>query len=226
MLRLRLLLAVAACASAFLPSSPLKVVAPTCLRAETSETGDDNLVVDDAALAHADDQSPDVVAQMLLMPVVRGHLERAGRYLARGADAGEALDLLMGTAGYRRFEWLFPVMAPDEDRDGIPDRIHAGKEGTARRRQRLVRLEHDGELDQVVAMTEGYSASDLAGLIKEAANYGIREVDDRIEEMTAADFRAVTVEDFNKAVRVVRPSVSMQNTQELFDWAEKHGCVS
>ncbi len=78
-------------------------------------------VVDDAALDHADDQSPDVVAQMLLMPVVRGHLERAGRYLAPGADAGRALDLLMGTAGYRRFESLFPVMRPDADHDGIPD---------------------------------------------------------------------------------------------------------
>ena len=51
MVRLRLLFAVAACASAFLPSSPLRVVAPTWLRAETSETEDDNLVVDDAARA-------------------------------------------------------------------------------------------------------------------------------------------------------------------------------
>jgi hypothetical protein len=50
MLRIRLF-AVAACASAFLPSSPLKLGAPTCLRAETSETEDDNLVVDDAARA-------------------------------------------------------------------------------------------------------------------------------------------------------------------------------
>lgn len=82
-------------------------------------------VVDEGALAHADDQSPEPVAQMLLSPVVRGHLERAGRYLAPGAQAGEALDLLMGTAGYRRFTWLFAVMGPDGDGDGVPDAYDA-----------------------------------------------------------------------------------------------------
>lgn len=76
-------------------------------------------VVDDGVLAFADDRSPDLAAQMLLMPVVRGYLEEAGRYLAPGEAAGRAMDLLMGTAGYRRFEWLWPSM-PDPDRDGIP----------------------------------------------------------------------------------------------------------
>ncbi|MEZ4431515.1 MAG: OmpA family protein [bacterium] len=82
-------------------------------------------VVDDAVVAHADDRSADLVAQVLLLPVVGAPLERAGRYLVEGAAGGEALDLLMGTAGYRRFGWLGAGYADDADGDGIGGVIDA-----------------------------------------------------------------------------------------------------
>ena len=82
-------------------------------------------VVDDAVLAHADDRSADLVAQVLLLPVVGAPIDRPGRYLAVGAAGGEALDLLMGTAGYRRFGWLGAGYAEDGDGDGIGGVIDA-----------------------------------------------------------------------------------------------------
>ena len=51
MVRLRLLFAVAACASAFCPAARSRSVRRDMLRAEASEAEDDNLVVDDAARA-------------------------------------------------------------------------------------------------------------------------------------------------------------------------------
>lgn len=63
-------------------------------------------VVDDTVLSFADDKAANLVTQMLLTPDLEmPSLEAPNFYLSQEKDAKEALDLLMGTQGYRRFDW-------------------------------------------------------------------------------------------------------------------------
>lgn len=62
-------------------------------------------VVDDTVISHADDKRGHILSRLLLEPELPGEVEEPNYYLdLTEARSGRALDLLMGTRGYRRFE--------------------------------------------------------------------------------------------------------------------------
>ncbi|HET9622346.1 MAG TPA: MG2 domain-containing protein [Kofleriaceae bacterium] len=74
-------------------------------------------VVDGSVLAFADDKSANVLAHLFLEPELGATgpgarpIEEPNFYLSDQPDAPAALDALLATRGYRRFEWQ-PVFAP------------------------------------------------------------------------------------------------------------------
>ncbi len=72
-------------------------------------------VVDDTVLAFADDKSSKILSKLYLEPELGitpdDPLEEASYYFGGKSDAVAAMDALLATRGYRRFEWQ-PVFAP------------------------------------------------------------------------------------------------------------------
>lgn len=69
-------------------------------------------VVDDTVISFADDKSGHLLSRLLLEPELPGKIEEPNFYLdLTEAQSAKALDLLMGTRGYRRFDWV-PVLQP------------------------------------------------------------------------------------------------------------------
>lgn len=71
-------------------------------------------VVDDTVISFADDKSAHLLSKLLLESELPGKIEEPNFYLdLTESKSALALDLLMGTRGYRRFDWL-PVLRPNE----------------------------------------------------------------------------------------------------------------
>ncbi|MFZ6676805.1 MG2 domain-containing protein [Undibacterium sp. Tian12W] len=69
-------------------------------------------VVDDTVLSFADDKSANMLSRLLLESELPGKIEEPNFYTDLGEDKSAlALDMLMGTRGYRRFDWV-QVLAP------------------------------------------------------------------------------------------------------------------
>jgi alpha-2-macroglobulin-like protein len=63
-------------------------------------------VVDDTVLKYADDKEGNILAQLYLLPEMPGQTVREPNfYFSKDRRAPEAMDLLLGTQGYRRFAW-------------------------------------------------------------------------------------------------------------------------
>ncbi|KAG5859007.1 AAA class ATPase [Encephalitozoon hellem] len=80
-------------------------------------------------------------------------------------------------------------------------------------------------LDEVAKMTEGYSGSDIFNLCREASLEPLREIDD-IKDFKNEDTRPISLEDFRKATRQIRKSVSERDLEIYSDWNSKFGSVS
>ena len=69
-------------------------------------------VVDDTVLNFADDKTPNMLARLYLEPEMPGQkIFEPNFYFSADAKAPHALDLLLGTLGYRRFEWSWVKQA-------------------------------------------------------------------------------------------------------------------
>lgn len=70
-------------------------------------------VVDDTVVSFADDKSGHLLSKLLLEPELPGKVEEPNFYLdLTEAKSALALDLLMGTRGYRRFDWVAVLRPP------------------------------------------------------------------------------------------------------------------
>ncbi len=64
-------------------------------------------VTDDTVLSFADDKSANMLSRLLLESELPGKIEEPNFYTDLGEDKSAlALDMLMGTRGYRRFDWV------------------------------------------------------------------------------------------------------------------------
>jgi SpoVK/Ycf46/Vps4 family AAA+-type ATPase len=80
------------------------------------------------------------------------------------------------------------------------------------------------DLDRVVALTEGYSGSDLTAVCHEAALGPIREIGTAaLRTIRAEEVRPMNTQDFVEALRVIRPSVSGDNLKTFAKWSEQFG---
>ncbi|CAN0824566.1 spast [Linum grandiflorum] len=79
------------------------------------------------------------------------------------------------------------------------------------------------DLERLVKATEGYSGSDLQALCEEAAMMPIRELGANILNVDANQVRSLRYEDFQKAMTVIRPSLSRNKWEELERWNDEFG---
>jgi SpoVK/Ycf46/Vps4 family AAA+-type ATPase len=81
------------------------------------------------------------------------------------------------------------------------------------------------EIDDIVQRTDGYSGSDMDGLVREAALGPIRDIRD-ITKIDAADVRAISHQDFAKALSQVRASVSKNDLDLYVQFDKSFGSLS
>lgn len=80
------------------------------------------------------------------------------------------------------------------------------------------------QLDQVVVLTDGYSGSDMDGLIREAALGPIRDIVD-IETCSVDAVRGIFMLDFENALTQVRASVSDKDLKLYLDFDKEYGSM-
>ncbi|OSS46277.1 hypothetical protein B5807_08693 [Epicoccum nigrum] len=81
----------------------------------------------------------------------------------------------------------------------------------------------DRDLDRLVALTDGFSGSDITALAKDAAMGPLRSLGESLLTMTMDEIRPICFEDFQASLRTIRPSVSKQGLKEFEDWAKEFG---
>uniref|UniRef100_A0A0N5BIF1 AAA domain-containing protein n=1 Tax=Strongyloides papillosus TaxID=174720 RepID=A0A0N5BIF1_STREA len=80
------------------------------------------------------------------------------------------------------------------------------------------------EFDVLVDMTDGFSGSDVALLCTEASMYSIREIKHKLSlpyPISKSDIRKITFDDFKKALKIVKPTVSEDEAKSYNVFAEK-----
>jgi hypothetical protein len=91
-------------------------------------------VVDDTVLSFADDKSANILAHLYLEPelgvTAADPIEEPNFYLGDKPEAPAAMDALLATRGYRRFEWQ-PVFAPPPPPSPTVDAVTAMPVGAA-----------------------------------------------------------------------------------------------
>ncbi|KAM0681782.1 Fidgetin-like protein 1 [Glugoides intestinalis] len=80
-------------------------------------------------------------------------------------------------------------------------------------------------LYEIAKLTEGYSGSDVFNLCREASMAPLREITD-IHNFNPGDARAINVQDFKKAMKQIRKSVSEKDLEGYYTWNEQFGSMS
>lgn len=144
-----------------------------------------------------------------------------------GANAGGAGERLLVVGATNR-----PQELDDAARRRLQKRLLIPLPDAEAREQMLTRglrdLNHTlsaGELASVVAATDGYSGSDMAGLCREAAMGPCRDpgVESLLLKGELHDLRGVNYNDFTSALTLVRASVSAKELELFDDWNKLFG---
>ncbi|KXS94352.1 hypothetical protein AC578_3179 [Pseudocercospora eumusae] len=81
----------------------------------------------------------------------------------------------------------------------------------------------DRELQHLVALTDGFSGSDITALAKDAAMGPLRSLGERLLHMKPEDIRPIGLQDFEASLANIRPSVSKAGLKEFEAWAGEFG---
>ncbi|KAJ3055639.1 hypothetical protein HK097_009838 [Rhizophlyctis rosea] len=81
----------------------------------------------------------------------------------------------------------------------------------------------NSDVKKIVRLTEGYSASDITSLAREASLYPIRHLGADLLTTPVDQIRAVEVGDFVKAMEVIRRSVSESSVRGFERWNGEYG---
>ncbi|MEM1798519.1 MAG: hypothetical protein QXX87_04770, partial [Candidatus Jordarchaeales archaeon] len=78
------------------------------------------------------------------------------------------------------------------------------------------------DFDDLEKLTDGFSGADIAILFREALMAPIRELDEAgVLTRNDVKVRPVTREDFLKALKTVKPSVSPSEIMKFKEWAKE-----
>ncbi|MCQ2818908.1 MAG: AAA family ATPase [archaeon] len=80
----------------------------------------------------------------------------------------------------------------------------------------------EGDIDEIVNLTKGYSGSDLINVCREAAMMPIRSIED-ISKVQLDNLRGVNKEDFITSINHVKPSVSVKTIEQYVQWNKDFG---
>lgn len=78
---------------------------------------------------------------------------------------------------------------------------------------------------RIVASTDGYSASDLTALCKEAALGPVRELGAAIASVKLDRIRPVNLNDFAEALQIIRPSLNKEQLQAFDAFTREYGTM-
>ncbi|TID29821.1 hypothetical protein CANINC_001570 [Pichia inconspicua] len=81
----------------------------------------------------------------------------------------------------------------------------------------------DSDMKELVKLTEGYSGSDITSLAKDAAIWPIREVGSKMLSLKELEIRPISLDDFKRSMRNIRPSVNKEGLAKFEDWAREFG---
>ncbi|KAL8706195.1 MAG: hypothetical protein Q9201_000701 [Fulgogasparrea decipioides] len=81
----------------------------------------------------------------------------------------------------------------------------------------------EDDIQVLVALTDGYSGSDITALAKDAAMGPLRSLGEALLYMSTDEIRPIGFEDFEASLINIRPSVSKEGLQEFDDWAKEFG---
>ncbi|GBF97655.1 spastin [Raphidocelis subcapitata] len=81
------------------------------------------------------------------------------------------------------------------------------------------------DVARVVRATDGYSASDLTALCREAALGPVRELGPAIASVRADRIRPIRLSDFSNALTVIRPSLSREQLRAFEEFTRDYGTV-
>lgn len=81
----------------------------------------------------------------------------------------------------------------------------------------------ESQLERLVVLTDGFSGSDLTALAKDAAMGPLRALGDALLTTPTDQIRPLGFEDFEAALKTIRPSVSKESLKVFEDWAEMYG---
>lgn len=81
------------------------------------------------------------------------------------------------------------------------------------------------DLDKIVNCTEGYSASDLTALCREAALGPVRELGPAVASVKVDRIRPLQLRDFADALQVIRPSLSREQLKTFEEFTREYGAM-
>jgi SpoVK/Ycf46/Vps4 family AAA+-type ATPase len=81
----------------------------------------------------------------------------------------------------------------------------------------------DQDLQELVALTDGFSGSDITALAKDAAMGPLRSLGEKLLHMSPDDIRPIGMQDFEASLQNIRPSVSREGLKQFEDWAREFG---
>ncbi|KAL2179422.1 P-loop containing nucleoside triphosphate hydrolase protein [Thermothelomyces heterothallicus CBS 202.75] len=79
------------------------------------------------------------------------------------------------------------------------------------------------DIDTLVALTDGFSGSDITALAKDAAMGPLRSLGEALLHMTMDEIRPIELSDFLASLNTIRPSVSKASLQQYEEWAKEFG---
>lgn len=118
----------------------------------------------------------------------------------------------------------------------FPKRIFIGLPDRTARRDLLIKLleQHSNsltasEISKLADLTDGYSASDITALAKDAALGPIRDLcgnSDGIKNVKPKNVRKIKFEDFSNSLNKIRRSCVDSSIEKLVKWNREHGDIS
>jgi len=81
----------------------------------------------------------------------------------------------------------------------------------------------EDDMNELVKITEGYSGSDITSLAKDAAIWPIRELGSKMLNLKEIEIRSMSLGDFKKSMKNIRPSVNKEGLDKFEEWAKEFG---
>ncbi|XP_017041449.1 nuclear valosin-containing protein-like isoform X2 [Drosophila ficusphila] len=140
-----------------------------------------------------------------LLTEMDGVEERKGVYILAATNRPDIIDPAILRPG--RLDTILYV--------GLPEKSERAEilKATTKNGKRPV-LAEDVDLDEIAAQTEGYTGADLAGLVKQASMYSLRQSLNNGD--TKLDDLCVRSQHFKEALQQLRPSVS-EKDRKIYD---------
>ncbi|CAF3337609.1 unnamed protein product [Rotaria socialis] len=82
----------------------------------------------------------------------------------------------------------------------------------------------DSDMAHICTLADGFSGADMHSLCHDAALGPIRDIHD-IELLSSEEVRGISVEDFLKSLKAIRPSVSESDLKQYEDWNKTYGSM-